>query len=273
MPDVHALLGASSAERWMQCPPSAMMTADMPDHGSPFAAEGTLAHAVGELKLREHFLSPLGVKRFAKALQKLKGDTADDTWKEILHCTDEYLDAVIEIATAFPSAPYVAVEQRVAFDEWVPEGFGTADCVMVCGDVLHIVDYKHGKGVAVDAENNPQMMLYALGAYRRYLPLYPIKTLRWTIVQPRNGGISEPQEWTVADLVAWADTRVRLPAPCWPLMAKASSTPATGTDSVRRRLPAAPEATITSAWKALKRSFRLCSAMPRSATRCAARRI
>ena len=193
----------------MQCPPSAMLTADMPDPGSPFAAEGTLAHAVGELKLREHFLSPLGVKRFAKALQKLKGDTADDTWMEILHCTDEYLDAVIEIATAFPSAPYVAVEQRVAFDEWVPEGFGTADCVMVCGDVLHIVDYKHGKGVAVDAENNPQMMLYALGAYRRYLPLYPIKTLRWTIVQPRNGGISEPQEWAVADLVTWADTQVR----------------------------------------------------------------
>lgn len=220
----HAVLGASSAERWLNCPPSVALTQDMPDTTSPYAREGTIAHELGELKLRKHFLTGIGPKRYASMSRDIKGHLAaflsqtagpsvtqeafdaelETAWAEMEHCTDTYLDTAKEIALGFPKAPYVALEQRVDFSAWVPEGFGTADCIMIGSGILHIIDYKHGRGVAVPAENNPQLMLYALGAWQRYQALYPIHTLRWTIVQPRNGGVSAPQEISTLDLLKWA---------------------------------------------------------------------
>lgn len=225
----HAVLGASSAERWLNCPPSVALTAQMPDTTSHYAEEGRIAHELAELKIRRHILTGIGLKRYATMADAIKarlaatqsraegpGPTQDAltaeleaNWAEMERCTDIYLDTAKEIAWGYPDAPYVALEQRVDFSAWVPDGFGTADCVIIGSGILHVIDYKHGRGVQVEAENNPQLMLYALGAWQRYQALYPIHTLRWTIVQPRNGGVSETQELSAAELVNWAQDTVK----------------------------------------------------------------
>lgn len=206
-PVAHAVLGASSALRWLHCTPSALLTADMPDTAGQYAAEGTLAHAIGELKLRKRFVAGIGPRKYQAELKKLQADPLYAP--EMDHTTDAYLDAVNDIAMALPELPYVALEQRVDYSEWVPEGYGTADCVVIGDGVLHVVDYKHGKGLQVSAEDNPQMRLYALGAYKRYTMMYQIDRVRMTIVQPRNGGVSHAPEMPISELVKWADDYVK----------------------------------------------------------------
>jgi hypothetical protein len=179
----------------------------MPDTTSEYAAEGTLAHKIGELKLRKRFTTSLTQKKFKAELDKLKTDPLYNP--EMDGTTDEYLDAVNEIAMAFLETPYVALEQTVDFSDWVPDGYGTADCVLIGNGILHVIDYKHGKGVPVPAEGNAQLILYALGAYVRYGLFYDIQKVRWTIVQPRNGGVSETPEWDVPFLLSWAEGYVR----------------------------------------------------------------
>ena len=220
-PDTHAMLGASSAERWLNCPPSAMLTAGMPDQTSPYAEEGRIAHSAAELKVRK-WMNQLTPKAYKKALTELQAthtalfekneadaDQRDTSWKEIEHCTDTYLDAVKEAYAAAGEFPYLALEQMVDFSIWVPGGFGTADCVIIGNRQLHIIDYKHGKGIQVQAEDNPQLKLYALGAFERYAMLYEISSVRWSIVQPRNGGVSQAEPITSMDLLTWAEGSVR----------------------------------------------------------------
>ena len=103
-------------------------------------------------------------------------------------CTDQYLDYITDLANSMAAKPFIAVEKRVDFSSFVPEGFGTADCVMIQGSDLYVTDYKHGKGVPVSAENNPQLMLYGLGAPMEYETVYDIKTVRLAIVQPALEG-------------------------------------------------------------------------------------
>ena len=128
--------------------------------------------------------------------------------------TDDYLDALKDIAAEYKARPYVALEQRVDFSEYVSEGFGTADCIMIGavegieGDVLNVIDFKYGKGVEVEAENNPQMMLYALGAVMDYMSIYDIFTVRMTIVQPRIKREPETWEMEARELFRWANTVV-----------------------------------------------------------------
>jgi hypothetical protein len=204
---MHALLSASSSERWLHCTPSARLTEALPDTTSEYAAEGILAHRIGELKLRKRFVSGFGAKSYKKELDKLKADPLYTP--EMDSATDEYLDAVNEIAMALPEPPYVVLEQQVDYSDWVPEGFGTADCTLIGNGILHVIDFKYGKGVPVPPEDNPQLMLYDLGAYVRYSLFYDIQQVRWTIVQPRNGGVSETPEMTVPALLDWAETYVR----------------------------------------------------------------
>lgn len=205
-PETHALLSASSAERWLHCTPSVRLTQGLPDTTSPYAEAGRLAHAIAELRLRKLFLESMGPKTFAARLNKLKKDPAFDP--EMLHTTEEYADFVHEQALAFPARPYVAVEQRVDFSSFVPDGFGTADCILIGSNVLHVIDYKHGQGHPVEAEENPQLKLYALGALMRYYQLYTIETVRISIVQPRAGGI---KTWETAKdaLIDWGVQTVR----------------------------------------------------------------
>lgn len=188
----HALLSASGAHRWLVCTPSAKLEEGFPDTTSEAAKEGTLAHELAELKARHYFYTPdFGKKKYTTRANKLK---KEDLWKdEMERYTDEYLDYLKVTALNLNTAPYVAIEQKLDLGNWIPEGFGTADCVMVYGNTVHVFDFKYGKGVQVDAEQNPQMMLYALGAYAAYKMLYPIEQICMTIVQPRIDHVSE---WT-----------------------------------------------------------------------------
>lgn len=202
-PTKHALLGASSAHRWLNCPPSARLTENMPEDESPYAAAGALAHEIAELKARNYFVEPLSKRTYNARLKKLQASEHYDPGMD--GATDDYLEHLKARAMSYPAAPSVALEVQVDFSDAVPEGFGTADCVMIGSGVLDVIDYKNGAGVIVEAENNPQMMLYAWGALRLYQPIFgdTIKTVHMSIVQPNAGGVRE-WECSVQDLTYWA---------------------------------------------------------------------
>lgn len=186
----HALLSASGAHRWLVCTPSARLEEQFPDTTSDAAKEGTLAHELAELKLRHYFYKgSFGKQKYARAVNKLK---KQELWQDEMDgYTEEYLDYVKAAALKFESSPYVAIEKKVGLGAYIPDGFGTADCILIGGGVLQVIDFKYGKGIFVSAEENPQMKLYALGAYNAYSLLYPIREIKLTIVQPRLDGISE----------------------------------------------------------------------------------
>ncbi len=199
----HALLSASSAHRWLNCPPSARLEGQFPETTSEYAEEGRLAHEIAELKLRKAFTEPMGPRKFNSALKKLKEKPLFQS--EMLKHTDSYLDYLSAIVHGYAVTPYIAVEKRLNFSIYVPGGFGTGDCIILGGTTLHVVDFKYGKGVPVSAEMNPQMMLYALGAYQAYNFLYAIEAVKMAIVQPRLDNVSE-FEMPLADLAAWGES-------------------------------------------------------------------
>ena len=197
----HALLGASSAHRWLHCTKSARLEEQFPDTTSDAAKEGTLAHTLAEAKVRNYFHKADFSKRKLNGLiKKLREDAS---WQDEMDgYTDEYLDYIKKAALAFGSEPSVMLEKRVDYSVYAPEGFGTADCILLGGGTLHIIDFKYGKGVCVSAEENPQLSLYALGAHETYKILYPIKDIKMSIVQPRLDNISE---WgcSLRELLGW----------------------------------------------------------------------
>ena len=203
----HAVLSPSSAHRWINCPPSAQINAQAPQTDTVYTREGTLAHAVAELKARKHFLTGIGPKKYQSAMAR---NRANELWQDEMDgYTDDYLDALKDIAAEYADPPHVALEVQVDFSEYVPEGYGTADCIMIGGTTLHVIDFKYGRGVEVSAKENPQMMLYALGALLDYMVIYDIFTVRMTIVQPRIK--REPDTWELpaTDLLAWAEEIVK----------------------------------------------------------------
>lgn len=202
MPGTHALLSASSAARWINCPPSARLCENIPDTESVHAKEGTLAHEMCEVKLTS-YLVPAPKRTVTTKLNKLKKNELYAP--EMDGHTDTYVDYIKKIALSFPSKATVVAEKQVDYSNYVPDGFGTADCIIVHGEDLYVVDFKYGTGVFVSAEENPQMKLYALGALNLYGIFYPIKKIHFTIVQPRLNNISE---WstTLEDLKAWGDS-------------------------------------------------------------------
>lgn len=203
----HALLSASSAKKWIHCPPSARLEETFPDESSEAAEEGTLAHSFCELKLRKLFIEPgLPDKTYKAELNKLKKDTRYNP--EMDRFTDDYVAYIQKIAYGYPTTPYISVEKKIDYSHVAPEGFGTADCIILCGSDLHVVDFKYGKGVVVSAEENPQMGLYAIGALAAYSLIYPIEQIMFHIVQPRVHNFST---WKTAakDLQAWGDTVVK----------------------------------------------------------------
>ncbi|MDO3680403.1 DUF2800 domain-containing protein [Paenibacillus ehimensis] len=200
----HALLAASAAHRWLICTPSPRLEETLPDTESEAAKKGTLAHEISELKLRKHFIEPIGPKKFAGALKKLKANPLYEP--EMDATTDAYLEYVQSVVHAFSSPPYIAIERRVDYSAYAPQGYGTSDCIIIGGRQLHVIDYKHGKGVPVNAEDNPQMKLYALGALKAYEMLYEIDTVHLAIFQPRVR--DQPSEWSLSadELRAWGES-------------------------------------------------------------------
>lgn len=190
MPEKHALLSASSAARWLNCPPSARLCESLPDTKSRYAAEGTLAHKMCEVKLNA-FVSVVSKRTTSTRLNKIKKDELCSP--EMDGYTDVYVDYIKKLALSFPSKAHIAVERQVDYGNYAPEGFGTADCIVIYGEDLYVIDFKYGQGVCVSAEANPQMQLYALGALNSYGMFFPIKTIHLSIIQPRLNNISEWQ--------------------------------------------------------------------------------
>lgn len=191
----HALLGASGAHRWLACPPSAKLEEQFPDTTSDAAREGTLAHELAELKVRNYFYTTdFGKRKLNAAVKKLQ---KEDLWQdEMMGYTDQYLDYIRVVAMADRIQGTAEIEKRVDFGRWAPGGFGTADCLLLKGNQLHVIDFKYGKGVPVSAEENPQMMLYALGARDMYGILYHFDEFHLHIIQPRIDNVSE---WTCTE--------------------------------------------------------------------------
>lgn len=204
MPDMHALLSASAAKRWLNCPPSVRLTENMPDTPSEYAEEGTLAHELAELKLRKKF-ETMPKSKYTKALDIIKTNPLYTS--EMDSCTDDYLDHILTIAHGYDKVkPYVVIEKQLNYSHIAKDGFGTSDCVLICRNNLHIIDFKYGKGVAVSAEDNPQLKLYALGAIAEYSFLYNIENVFLHIIQPRTGEGSSSWEISAADLTAWGES-------------------------------------------------------------------
>lgn len=201
MPPIkHALLGASSAARWIACPPSARATEGLPGETSKYAEEGTRAHELCEKALR---------CKLAKWEAGIPFDLLSD-WvqqsmpTEMFNAVCRYTSFIHELWVGFPCRPGVFIEQEVDVSQWVPGGFGTCDCLLIGDGILHIIDFKYGQGVPVNPEHNPQLMYYALGAYALFDGIDEVDTVRLSIVQPRMQ--EEPQTWELplADLLTWA---------------------------------------------------------------------
>jgi len=195
----HAVLSASGSHRWLNCTPSARLELEFENTGSEAAREGTAAHALCEHKLK-------------RALHmRSRRPVSDYDSDEMEECTDAYVDFVMEQYEAAKQVcedPVILIEQRLDFSCYVPDGFGTGDCLIISDDKLHIIDFKYGMGVLVEAEDNPQMKLYALGALAVYDALYDIREVSMTIFQPRRENVST---WTipVENLKTWAENELK----------------------------------------------------------------
>lgn len=186
----HSLLSPSGAHRWLTCTPSARLEEQFPQSTSEYAEEGTLAHELCEIKLKA-YLEPTSKRTLTTKINKLK---KHELWSDEMNApTDVYVDFIKQEILSYQNTPFVAIEKRLDMSEWVPDSSGIADCILVGGEVLHIIDFKYGKGVPVSAYENEQLRLYALGAYAVYGMFYSIKTVRHTIVQPRIQ--DEPTTW------------------------------------------------------------------------------
>ena len=202
MPNMHSRFPASASHRWMNCPGSIRLSEQVPQETTTsYAEEGTLAHAIAEQKLL------IAIDKTVKAseLKKLTKDPMYDG--EMDEATTFYAGLVMEHYNAAGDSAELMIEQRVDFSDWVPDGFGTSDAIIVNDDTIEVIDLKYGKGVRVDAEGNSQMRLYALGACAMFGDLYDFEKVRMTIVQPRLDHVST-EEIDLHDLLEWAKVYV-----------------------------------------------------------------
>ena len=191
----HALLSASSAARWLACPPSAVAAEAYPNEGTEFTKEGTLAHEVAEIYANNDKIN----------WETTTEDIAEAITNEMIECAEGYRDYIQEQTKS--STAVVLLEQRVDFSPWVPDGFGTADCIIIQDNEMDVIDYKFGKGVAVSAEDNPQMKLYGLGALNEFGFAYDVERVRLHIYQPRINNVSV-FELTADELQTWGEKTV-----------------------------------------------------------------
>ena len=196
MPDVHARLNPSSAERWIHCPGSVALAEQCPPPGSSeYADEGTKAHAIAEAKLRQ-IIGEITPKELEKIIKKHQPDG------EMEEATDFYRDQVVEILSSAGKDAELMVEQRFSLNRWAPKSFGTSDAVIIGDGKIEVIDLKYGKGVRVSAKNNPQLRLYGAGAANLFEGMYDFDTVRMTIIQPRLDHVST-EELSLEELMIW----------------------------------------------------------------------
>lgn len=198
----HAFLSPSASHRWLNCPPSAKLCAEVPDASSPYAQQGTDAHSLCaylvEKALGRDTRDPTGTLKYYDA--------------EMQECAEGYASFVMEeYERAKQTCPDTAVliEQKVDFSPWVKGGTGTADCILLADGMAEVIDYKHGLGIMVSAESeefggNPQLMCYCLGVLEMFDGIYNIDTIKMSIYQPRRENVST-YTMSKADLLQWAN--------------------------------------------------------------------
>jgi len=196
----HALLSPSAAHRWMNCTAAPRLEINVEDAGSDYAAEGSLAHAYCALKLKKYLGLPTAdEEKEIEALSQYHTGEMDEY-------TDTYVSIVLEkfnAARAHTKDAQLLVETRLDFSKHIPDAFGTADAIIIADGTIDEIDFKYGKGVKVSAFQNPQMMIYGLGAFEKFDFEYDIRRVRMTIIQPRIDNLSE-YEVTTAELLSWA---------------------------------------------------------------------
>ncbi len=204
----HAVLSASASKRWLACPPSARLEAGFAEQSSPYAEEGTHAHAWAEMKLRHWYDVAPRSRRAQEEQELLKSPYHSAALEEAVGVYVELVKKKYKAARKRCRDAVLLIEQRLDFSRWVPEGFGTGDAVIIADGLLEVIDLKFGKGVRVEAEGNPQTRLYGLGAYEEIRMLYDIDAVRMTICQPRLEDGESSEDMSVEELSAWGDTAV-----------------------------------------------------------------
>lgn len=262
----HALLSASGAHRWLLCTPSAQLEQKFPASTSAYAEEGTVAHALAELTTR-YFLGELDEVAYEN---QIKSEFEPNSYynAEMRECAVAYAKFVTgRLAEAKKTCPdaMIILETRLDFSKYVPGGFGTGDCVIIAEPILDVIDFKYGKGHRVEAEDNPQMQLYGLGALEQFGDLYEIKTVRMTIFQPRLSGIEDSSEKPSKSLPLGARA-MSSREPSSQTRAKATSRRAKKPAvSAVQRISAAPVPKRTSS--SLTRVLTRCSSLPKRQAR------
>ena len=193
----HALLSASSAHRWIACPPSALLSKKFEDSSSSFAQEGTDAHTLAQYKLEK--LLGLPTKDPTESLSFYDEEMNDHAENYAAFVLDQ-----VEKAKETCVDPQVLIEQKLDFSRYVPEGFGHVDCLIIADGTLTVIDYKYGLGIKVSAERNPQMFCYALGGLTLFDGIYDIDNVHLVIYQPRRESISE-YSISMSELIEWAE--------------------------------------------------------------------
>ena len=189
----HHPMGPSAATRWMSCPGSVEYTLEMPDYGSSYAAEGTHAHTLGEICLSEN-------------VDAYDVDGFPDDMRDHINNYAIYVRGIAD-------GERIYVEQSLDLNDYIPGAFGTADALVIKGTDLHVIDLKYGMGV-VEAENNPQLMIYGLGAVNKLLAKkIEIKEVVLHIFQPRAGG-SRTWSISVDDLLVYGGKVARAAELC-----------------------------------------------------------
>lgn len=211
----HALLSASSSKRWLTCTPSARLEATLPEIRRPagafdVSAEGTLAHSLAEIRLRLYY-NQIGNEEYNREYEIIKihniyKNYSDEDRADFEANVDNY---VLYVRSQIGDGDTPLFEQRVDFSDWVPDGFGTADVIILSKHKVRVIDLKFGKGIAVDAKGNTQLRLYALGAYSKFQDQYPdIREVEYTIHQPRLDSITT-DSLSLNRLLDWANTYVK----------------------------------------------------------------
>ena len=206
----HARLSASGSKKWLNCPLSLSLEEQIEDKESVYAKEGTIAHALGELKLKFNF-KQLGRAEYSIEREKLLTELSQEEIKELENYTDDYVSFITETYNKYSlncSETKLLIEERLDYSRYAKEGFGTGDIVITDYETVEIIDLKYGKGVKVDAFENPQLMLYGLGALEIYNEFFDIKTIKMTIFQPRLDNISS-FEMSPKALIKWGEEVVK----------------------------------------------------------------
>ena len=199
----HAKLSPSSAARWLTCTASVALEAGIEDKASEYAAEGTYAHALCEIEAK-YAVGQITKRQLTAQKKKIYNEEFHDAEVEesALYYANYIKETVAMLKELNGEDPAIMFEQRLDLSRWVPECFGTADCVIISGHTIHVIDFKYGKGVEVSSAGNPQMQLYAAGALALFEPLYDIRTVGMTILQPRLSN-KATSVMPVSDLEDW----------------------------------------------------------------------